>query len=101
MTDTSTSNIELRDFISQTIRAILEATNDIQSLADERNRRILYGDVIEFDISLAAIQSENGKKGIGVLSAVLNAGGIAEDNFSTQSTSHVKFSYFIHEKSNR
>lgn len=93
--------MELRDFISQTIRAILEAIDETQPLANERNKRILYGNVIEFDISLAAIQSENGKKGIGVLSAVLNAGGIAEDNFSTQSTSHVKFSYSIQEKSNR
>lgn len=93
--------MELRDFISQTIRAILEAIDETQPLANERNKRILYGNVIEFDISLAAIQSENGKKGIGVLSAVLNAGGIAEDNFSTQSTSHAKFSYSIQEKSNR
>lgn len=93
--ETVTPGMELKDFIGQTMQAILEAVDDAGIHAEKRNRRIYYGPTIDFDISLTVIQGENGKKGIGVLSAVLNAGLVNEDNLSTQSVGRVKFQYQI------
>jgi hypothetical protein len=80
-----TPGMELKDFISQTMQAILEAVDDAREHAEKRDRKIYYGPTIDFDVSLTVIQGENGKKGIGVFSAVLNAGLATEDTSSTQS----------------
>ncbi len=92
---TVTPGMELKDFITQTMTAIIEAMDDFKSLAEERDRRIVYGENVEFDISLTVIDSDQGRLGIGVLSAVLNAGISGKEETSIQSAGRVKFAYEI------
>ncbi len=97
--------MELKDFISQTLREIAEGVYEgakgaeqFDAVVNPREQAfeadLTYGKEVnvEFTIGLSVTDATTAKAGIGVVAGIFAIGSQGESNASHGSTTHVKFS---------
>ena len=106
--------MELKDFVSETLKQIIEGVDDAQSFAKEKGASInpeLYLNTsiasstgqlktvdgknvstIEFDVAVTATEGKGTKGGIGIVAGAINLGSTGQTNHEKVSVSNIKFS---------
>lgn len=110
--------MELREFVAETLKELIAGVKDAQQFAKENgalispnlkvyqnsignsSHPVYYGSdgvtnhimqVIEFDIAVTTATKDTEKGGIGVVSAILNAGVSSENQDTASEVSRIKF----------
>ena len=105
--------MELKEFVSETLRQILGGVKDAQGFAAEQGgkvvpKRITFRtdqglqlwdhtdgtpiQMIEFDVAVTAVEGTATKGGIGVFVGAIGLGSQGQSSASNQSVSRIKFS---------
>ena len=108
------NEMELKDFIAETLKQIIEGAGDAQIYAKEKGASInpelhlntsiasstghlktLNGknaSTIEFDVAVTATEGTGTKGGIGIIAGAINLGSSGQTNHEKMSVSNIKFS---------
>ncbi len=105
--------MELKDFVSETLRQVLGGIKEAQSFASEHGGKIMPERIafrtdqglqlwdkndgtpihmIEFDVAVTTTEGTATKGGIGVFVGAIGLGSQGQSNASNQSVSRIKFS---------
>lgn len=90
--------MDLKTFVSATLTQIIEGVLNAQSELSIQGASVNPGptgggwQVVEFDVAISATEGTETKAGIGVVSALLNAGASGKSNQEASAFSRVKFS---------
>lgn len=99
--------MELKEFIKETLLNITEGVNEANedssrfSISDQKQHRPnneIFGGYVEFDISLIAIETIEGKTKDGIGVALASIGGEVNGKQDNQYSHRLKFRIFINEK---
>ena len=105
--------IELKDFVTQTLKEIIDGVISAQEYAREKDAEVIpniinnriptngnfiyisggnYANIIEFDIAVTASDNVEAEHKIGVMVFGIGAGAQGKDNSSNATVSRIKFS---------
>jgi hypothetical protein len=104
---------DLKDFVSETLKQLIEGVQDAHSIAKQHNAEVnptLWGEtkdltalglgkgpghktisVVEFDVSLTVVEGTGTKGGIGVVAGIFALGSQGQSKNENTSVSRVKF----------
>jgi hypothetical protein len=110
----TTHDMELKDYIKETLTQIIQGVSEAQKFAAENNSKInpsnvqlfykgdnpIYSDknnnnyaqIIDFDIAITVTEGNNNKGGVGVFFGTFGAGGQIENQQMNSNVNRIKFS---------